>query len=222
MPTDYYLVLGVNRDASEAAIKKAYRRIAKKYHPDGHGTDISSEKFRQATEAYETLTDSEKRRKYDDKLKKLKSSKKPGAPSSPCRRRPDIIDTSFSHPDLFSEKFRPRSGAEEECSGLHARNLFIEAVLSPREAEIGVILPLAIPVNEVCFNCRGTGIGPGLFCPVCGGTGMIHGTRRFSVNIPPKIRHGTRFSISLENIGLMNVNLNVIVRIEQYYIDDVW
>lgn len=225
MPIDYYIVLGVNRGANLNKIKKAYREVAKQYHPDSRHASQSSEKFREITEAYETLSDTEKRRKYDHKL-----AQKEASPSSrhfretPARRPSpvhDPIDSLFSRTDDFFDGFVP-GFFEKQRFRPPEKDLFIEAILTPSEARHGGLFPMTVPVIELCPGCRGTGFSDIFLCPVCGGNRRVCGEREFSLSIPPNTRHGTRVALSLADIGLNNVNLHILIHIDPLMEDDAW
>ena len=103
MPKDYYIVLGVGRDANLNKIKKAYRRVAKKYHPDIRRSQESAEKFHEIREAYETLGDEAKRRRYDEELTRQGSEIR-------ITRVPEVIESRRS---LFDEMDRFFSRTDE-------------------------------------------------------------------------------------------------------------
>jgi DnaJ-class molecular chaperone len=224
MAIDYYVVLGVSRGANLNKIKQAYRKIAKQFHPDGAGRAPSSEKFREITEAYETLRDTEKRRAHDSALEKQAPSA-PAVPSPEDIRRQQHaygrINPLFSATDEFFGGWVPGFIARQGVSP-PAKDLYIEAVLTPAEARHGGLFPMTVPVVENCPRCSQTGRWGDFFCPVCGGSGRISGEREFSLSIPPNIRHGTRVRLSLEDIGLKNVNLHILVSVESAGPEDPW
>ncbi len=214
MPKDYYLVLGVSRRANLNKIKKAYRTVAKQYHPDMTHSAESTERFREIKEAYETLGDERKRRKYDEELTKQ---------GSPVRitKVPDIIqkktstfdsaDDFFSHVDDFFQGFVPGFFDRDVGRG---KDLYFEAILSPSEAAEGGLFPITVPVVEDCQRCSKTGSWEGFFCPACYGYRRIRAERAFSVSIPPHVKHGTEIRLSMEDIGLRDAWLNIFVYID--------
>jgi DnaJ-class molecular chaperone len=216
MPKDYYIVLGVGRGADLNKIKKAYRVIAKRVHPDASSSGEAHEHFLEVREAYETLVDEEKRRKYDEELarqgRKLRITRIPE--DMDARRRAAIqerergyslVDEFFSGlvPDVF-ERGREATG----------KDLYLEVVLSSKEAARGGLCPITVPVLEPCPRCRRTGLWEEFFCPECYGRGVIRAEREFSLSLPPRVAHGTRISLSTEDIGLRNVHLHVLVLVD--------
>jgi molecular chaperone DnaJ len=214
MPKDYYLVLGVSRRANLNKIKKAYRTVAKQYHPDMTHSPESTERFREIKEAYETLGDERKRRRYDEDLAKQ---------GSPIRitKIPDIIqrktsvfdsaDDSFSHVDDFFQGFVPGFFDRDVGRG---KDLYFEAILSPGEAAEGGLFPITVPVFEDCPRCSKTGFWEAFFCPACYGYGRIRAERTFSVSIPPHVKHGTEIRLSMEDIGLRDAWVNIVVYVD--------
>jgi molecular chaperone DnaJ len=172
---DYYEVLGVERQASEQAIKSAYRKLALQYHPDRNpdNTQASEEKFKELTEAYSVLADSEKRAAYDQ-------FGLAGVRSSGGGWNADFNASIFSDfEDIFGEFFgfggfgrqpgrrrRPARGAD----------LQYNLEISLEEAARGLETKIKIPRTDNCPVCRGTGSKPGSepsTCPTCGGRGQI-------------------------------------------------
>ena len=216
MPKDYYIVLGVGRGADLNKIKKAYRVIAKKYHPDASASDESHEKFLEIREAYETLVDEEKRRKYDEKLarqgRELKITRIPEEISSRRRAAIQEMERAYSFVDEFFSGFLP--GVFERGKATTGKDLYLEVILSPEEAARGGLFPVTVPVLEPCPRCRRTGLWEEFFCPMCHGRGVVRAERGFSLSIPPHVTHRTQISLSAEDIGLRGVNLHVLVLID--------
>lgn len=215
MPKDYYIVLGVSRGTDLGKIKNAYRAVAKQYHPDLSQNPRNTERFLQVKEAYETLGDDEKRRRYDEELAREGSDLR-------VRRVPEIIRKrrapfeelrSFSsRADDFFTGFLP-GFFDVEKGRIRAKDLYFEAILTPEEAASGGLYPLTVPVIEICPRCTGTGLWDHFFCPVCRGHGRVREERAFSLSIPPGVRHGSEITLSMEDIGLADTYLNIIVRI---------
>lgn len=176
---DYYEILGVPRNAGEEEIKKAYRQMALKHHPDRNpGDKEAEEKFKEASEAYEVLRDPEKRSLYDqfghDGLKGMGFRGFAGF---------EDIFSSFSDifDDFFGFGFGDRSGRRRA----HARrgaDLRYDLSISFRDAAFGKEKEIEIEKHEVCETCSGTGVKPGKskqICPSCGGKGQIAHTQGF-------------------------------------------
>ena len=167
---DYYQILSVSRTATAEEIKKAYRKLALKYHPDRNpGDREAEERFKEAAEAYEVLRDPEKRRLYDayghDGLKQSGFQGFTGF---------DDIFTTFN--DIFSDffgfsrrDFRTAWGPEP------GRDLRFDLTITLEEAVSGVKKEIEIERMETCSGCRGTGLRDGarpMVCRACGGTGQ--------------------------------------------------
>jgi len=218
MPKDYYIVLGVSRGADIDKIKKAYRRVAKKYHPDVARSKESAEKFREVRAAYETLADEERRRRYDQELAQRGSEIRISrVPEIIERRRSSLQDMErfFSRADEFFEGFLP-GFFDIEKGRIRDKDLYFEAILSPREAVEGGLFPITVPVIEPCPRCGRTGFWEDFFCPVCSGYGRVQSEREFSLSIPPHVRHGTEIRLSMEDIGMRDTHLHVRVLIDPY------
>ena len=172
---DYYEVLGVARDADEAAIKKAYRRLALKHHPDRNPGDKQAEEhFKEAAEAYAVLADAEKRARYD----RFGHAGVGGAASDPFAGNADVFAGfedilgsffGFSMGDLFGGG-RGRGGGSRRGSDLRY-DLEIDLL----EAAHGLDREIKVPRHEACEDCHGSGSKDGkrTTCRACGGRGQI-------------------------------------------------
>jgi molecular chaperone DnaJ len=167
---DYYQVLGVDRSASDAEIKKAFRRLARDLHPDVNAHDPEAEeKFKEAAEAYEVLSDRERRETYDRfGHEGLRSGGfEPGAGFAGFQ---DIFDAIFGGGDAF---FGRASGAGADIAAIV--ELELEDVLTDQEREV------SFEAVSVCERCRGNGAEPGTpieTCPKCGGSGQLQQVSR--------------------------------------------
>jgi len=222
MPRDYYVILGVSRGADQKKIQKAYRTIVKKFHPDATGTQESSERFLELKEAYETLADEERRKEYDKELKRRGS--KLGITKVPeiIEKRTslfDQMDDFFSSADEFYSGFLP--GFFHRGLG-RGKSLYLELILSPREASQGGLFPITVPVVEDCPRCNKAGLWEEFFCPVCRGYGRVRSKREFSLSVPPRVSHGTEIRLPMEEIGLRDVELHITVLIDKSCEDEEW
>ena len=225
MPKDYYIVLGISRGADLKRIKKAYRTVAKKYHPDATRSNESTKNFREISEAYETLSDEARRKKYDLELERQGSNIRITNVSEIIEKRRslfDEIENVFStSTDDFFEGFLPGL-FNFERSSIRTKDLYYEAILSSREAERGGLFPITVPLFVLCPRCRKSGFWEDFFCPLCLGYGRISSEKEFSLSIPPHVKHGTKIKISLEDIGLKDIYLNIVVLIDPLLQEDDW
>jgi DnaJ-class molecular chaperone len=199
---DYYQILGVSRTATADEIKKAYRKLARKYHPDVNpGDQTAEDKFKELNEAHEVLSDPEKRQRYDQ----LGPNWQAGADFTPppgWQREPmepggfgDLFGggrgaDGFS--DFFESLFGgfrgPRAGP-----GFAMRGADVEAdlALSLEDIYRSATRHLTIPAAERCTSCGGTGTQDGRRCPTCHGTGVVRRPKSLAVHIPMGVRDGS-------------------------------
>lgn len=179
---DYYNILGIDRNASDQDIKKAYRRLAQKYHPDKNKGDKEAEnKFKEANEAYETLSDKQKRSYYDQ----FGSAEgMPGGASgfSGFQGQEDF-DFGGGFADIFESFFGGGvSGTKTRKKGpLRGEDIATSIKITFEESYRGTDRELEITKAETCDNCKGTGAEPGsqiINCKTCNGTGVIRQVRQ--------------------------------------------
>jgi len=166
---DYYDVLGVKRNASEEEIKKAYRRLARQYHPDVNKANDAEARFKEINEAYEVLSDREKRERYD-RFGHLgtQGGFQPGGGFAGFGGIEDIFEDFFG--------FGARSRAHARQTPQRGADLRYNLSISFEEAAFGVEKELEIPRWEVCPTCNGSGASPGtspIRCPQCNGMGEV-------------------------------------------------
>jgi molecular chaperone DnaJ len=170
---DYYEVLGVPRDATDEQIKKAFRRLAFEYHPDRNREDGAEEKFKEVNEAYEVLSDANKRAAYD-------RFGHGGADGLFGRGFEGFDFGSFGgFGDIF-EAFFGGAGTSRQTSRDGA-DLRCKAAISFEEAALGCEKEIELTRTEVCATCHGTGSNPGSQpkrCPGCDGTGSVRRVQR--------------------------------------------
>lgn len=174
---DYYEVLGVDKNADDAALKKAYRALAKKYHPDMNPGDKEAEKkFKEASEAYAVLSDPEKRRQYDQFGHAAFDG---GAGGAGGFGGFDFNGADFGDifGDIFGDLFGGRRGSAGARSGpMKGANLRTSVRITFEEAVFGTEKEIELTVKEECKTCHGTGTKPGTSpetCPKCGGKGQV-------------------------------------------------
>jgi molecular chaperone DnaJ len=180
---DYYKTLGVDRKASAEEIKKAYRRLARKYHPDTNKDPQAESRFKDIQEAYDVLSDPDKRKAYD-RGGSIFAGANPFGGGGPA---PDF--GSFS--DILSGIFTggsPGRGTRTRPQAERGRDLETEVSLSFGQAMKGAQVPVAVTTHAACPTCRGTGAEPGtspMVCPVCQGRGVeSEGQGLFSITRP--------------------------------------
>jgi DnaJ-class molecular chaperone len=224
MTSDFYIVLGISRNADAKKIKQAYRKIVKQYHPDTAELARDPEKFREIQEAYETLGDEKKRRKYDTKLTKIEKPSSRSHMEINTSRRPSVLDEMdpyYSFTDEFFEGFLPGFFIKNRFQS-PVKDMYLEAILSPREAREGGMFPITIPIIKPCPQCQPPALWDRFFCPACNGYGKIQSYREFSLSIPPNINDGTEISISLEDTGLKYIRLYIHVVVDPHRADEEW
>ncbi|MFC2066550.1 DnaJ C-terminal domain-containing protein [Chloroflexota bacterium] len=205
---DYYGKLEVNRNASDKDIKQAYRRLARKYHPDVNPGDKSAEaKFKQINEAYEVLSDKETRRKYDqfgDQWQHADQFAQASRQQAPRWDFPrgggrttyhssggglDGLDSLFDEllrGGTSSRRTQPRRGRDMESP--------VEVTLE--EAYHGTNRTISLQVEELCTSCQGSGRIQNMLCSVCRGSGAVTRVKRIEVKIPPGVNNGSRVRIA--------------------------
>jgi molecular chaperone DnaJ len=173
---DYYEVLGVERDASDDDLKKAYRRLAMKYHPDRNPDDPEGEeKFKEASEAYEILTDAEKRQAYNQFGHAGVDPSQGGGPG---------FEGNFGDifGDVFGDIFGGGRGGGRSNGVARGSDLRYNMQLDLEQAVTGDTIEVRIPVLAGCEDCDSTGAAPGTTpsnCPDCNGAGQIRVSQGF-------------------------------------------
>jgi molecular chaperone DnaJ len=174
---DYYEVLGVDKNADDAAIKKAYRTLAKKYHPDMHPGDAEAEKkFKEASEAYAVLSDPEKKRQYDQFGHAAFDGGMGGGGF-------DFSGADFGDifGDIFGDLFGGRSSRSQSNGPMKGANLRTSVRITFEEAVFGCKKEIELTVKETCKTCNGSGAKPGTSpetCSKCGGKGQVMFTQQ--------------------------------------------
>ncbi len=173
---DYYEVLGVGKDADDAAIKKAYRVLAKKYHPDMNPGDTEAEKkFKEASEAYAILSDPEKRRQYDQ-FGHSAFEGGAGGPGGFGGFDFNSADFSDIFGDIFGDLFGGGRRGGRSNGPMKGANIRKSIRISFEEAVFGCDKELEVVLKDPCTACNGTGAKPGTSpetCPKCGGKGQV-------------------------------------------------
>lgn len=175
---DYYEVLGVDRNADDAALKKAYRALAKKYHPDMNPGDMEAEKkFKEASEAYAVLSDAEKRRQYDQFGHAAFEGGAGGAGGGFGGFDFSGADFGDIFGDIFGDLFGGgRRGGRAGNGPMQGANIRKGVRITFEEAVFGCEKELEVVIKDPCTTCNGTGAKPGTSpetCQKCGGKGQV-------------------------------------------------
>lgn len=222
---DYYEVIGVPRGASAKDIKKAYRKLALKWHPDQHvgdGADEAERRFKGISEAYEVLSDPEKRARYDRFGENWEHGQEfqPGGPSGQGgsagqggeghSMSREEFEAAFGGGGGFSDFFRDTFGDQVRRDfggqpGSHARYQHRGAdVRAELHLPIGVALQggkrgFTVPTRQSCPACGGVGFLKEHVCPSCGGVGAVRRNREIDLRIPEELRDG--MTLRLKGLG---------------------
>ncbi|HPQ80670.1 MAG TPA: molecular chaperone DnaJ [bacterium] len=183
---DYYEVLGVAREVSEEEIKKAYRKLALKYHPDRNSEPDAEERFKEASEAYEVLCDPSRRQIYD-------AYGHSGLEGSGFHGFTDVNDIFSSMGDIFEEFFGGMGGfgmgqRRSSRRGRPGRDLRQDITISFMDAATGSEREVSITKQATCENCAGSGLAPGTKrspCIACAGSGQVTQRQGFFVLSSP-------------------------------------
>jgi molecular chaperone DnaJ len=184
---DYYDVLGVSPDAGADEIKRAYRQLARRYHPDISGEDRGGA-FIELARAYEVLRDPLRRRRYDRGL--LQQGRPRG--DSGGEWFSDEIAIDFPSVSSVLDRMRDAFFSAELPVSLSA-----QLVLTAREAWAGTSIPLDVPLRHTCPRCGGRGESWTDWCAACGGLGEVTAAHSVRVEVPAGVREGARFRFSI-------------------------
>ncbi|MBV8221499.1 MAG: DnaJ domain-containing protein, partial [Solirubrobacterales bacterium] len=177
---DYYEVLGVTRDADEAMIKKAFRRLARELHPDVNRHDPNAEeKFKEAAEAYEVLSDSDRRATYDRYGREGLRSGGWAPNTEAFGSVSDLFEAFFGGGGAFGDLFG--MGGGRSMGPVQGGDVAVTAEIELAEAAAGAKVEVSYEAVEVCEHCRGNGAEPGTpieTCSRCQGTGQLQAVTR--------------------------------------------
>ncbi|MFL5760462.1 MAG: DnaJ C-terminal domain-containing protein [Thermomicrobiales bacterium] len=221
---DYYKTLGVESSADEKAIRAAYRKLARKHHPDvNRGEKASEEKFREVNEAYEVLSDPEKRKMYDrygadwQRYREAGFTGNESYPSSGGARPADFgqwftgqsdggfrVEFDQGEPGGFSDFFQTLFGSGRRAAGgftsrrqrRRGEDVELKVDVTFEEALRGTARRFEVKTPEVCGTCGGTGLARGTTCPTCDGTGMVERSKSIEVKIPAGVQTGSKIRVA--------------------------
>ncbi len=203
---DYYETLGISRDATEKDIKAAYRKMARKWHPDLHPASEKikvENKFKRINEAYEVLKDPDKRSSYDQLGSRWRDGQDfQASPDMKGGRYYTSGDFGSDHGGGFSDFFDMMFGGAAAGRGstrgtrkVKGEDLESEIQLSIEEAYRGTVKSLRVSGSKVCAECGGSAMVGGGFCPRCGGTGTVAEEKTLEVKVPAGVQEGSRIRL---------------------------
>ncbi len=204
MAKDYYDILGVSRSASDKEVRQAYRKLARKHHPDVNPGDKQAEgRFKQINRAYEVLSDAEKRKRYDhygeqwEQAEAFEQARGAGGASGAWYSQSFDLGDVFGRgggeaPGGIFESFFGRRGPTR------GQNVEYAAEVTLEEAFRGTTRTLELQSEGPCDTCGGSGQIAGAVCHVCQGTGVLLKPKRIEVKIPPGVGQGSRVRIAGE------------------------
>ena len=199
---NYYQILGISKDATQKDIKKAYRHLARKYHPDLNPGDKSAEdRFKNINEAYEILSDTEKRQKYDsfgDQWQYAEQfaksgQRRTGKNTGEARTVFEFGDLGDVFGDLFGNVGSKSGGGHYPRHGLdieHSVDVTLE------EAYHGCKRIIQLRGEKLCVACGGAGKIGNRMCTICHGSGEVVDLKRLEVKIPPGVKDGSRIRMA--------------------------
>jgi curved DNA-binding protein len=221
---DYYEILGVSRTASEAEIKKAFRKLAREFHPDvAKDKKRAEEKFKEINEAYEVLGDPTKRKKYDELGPNWSSggdfrpppnwgSFNTGRGQGARGAGPEAYEFEFGgtgFSDFFEQLFGskgprgaggfghpPGAGAAQDFAAEPGRHIEGDIMVTLEEAMRGSVRSVSVRRPAPCEHCGGTGQRARHVCNVCGGTGRVEKTETYQVKIPAGVSEGQKLKVA--------------------------
>ncbi len=200
---DYYDVLGVSPGAGADEIKRAYRQLARRYHPDISGDDRGGA-FLEISRAYEVLNDPARRQSYDHALRWRDGGTSPGR----AEWFKDEIAIDFPSVASVLDGMRSSFFGDAPAVGLSA-----EIVLTAQEAFWGTTVPLDVPLRRTCTRCGGRGETWQEWCASCDGGGNVASTHELKLRVPAGVREGATFRFSIMPPGAPNTVVEVRVSI---------
>ncbi len=203
-----YEVLGVPRSAPEKDVRSAYRKLARKYHPDVTPNDKAAEaRFKEVTAAFEILSDGDKRKKYDkygdrwEYADQIEEAQKRQSAGGWARHGPDGSTLGAESGDLgsiFESLFRGASGRRGQPLNRRGQDVETPVEVSLEEAFHGTARTLQLQSAESCRTCGGQGEVAGAICHTCDGAGQVVRPRRLEVRVPAGVKTGSRVRVAGE------------------------
>lgn len=206
MAKNFYEVLGVARGATEKEIRSAYRKLARKHHPDVNPNDRASEsRFKEVNNAYDVLSDAEKRKKYDkhgdrwEMADQIEEQQKRQSAGSWARNGGPQVDASGDFGSIFDNIFRrERGGPRAQPANRRGQDIETPVEVSLEEAFHGTTRVLTLQASEGCRVCGGAGDVAGATCHNCQGMGQLVKPKRLEVKVPAGVKTGSRVRVAGE------------------------
>lgn len=219
---DYYKILGINSSASKDEVKKAYRKLARKYHPDVNtGNKLFEEKFKEIGEAYAVLADDDRRKKFDLLNGYTERYKQPGPPPNTVKQQAKSAYTQTSKPkepqkeqsgpafsDIFEGIFKKaqqtqtqkkqEEPAKKTLPPQRGDDITVDVSISITEAHNGAERKINVLHTQVCGACKGKKFINGSKCRLCEGTGQISEHKKITVKVPPNVKEGSKVRVPKE------------------------
>ncbi len=229
---NYYEILEVSTGSTIIEIKSAYRKLARKYHPDINKSPEAIEIFKEITKAYEILSDEKERRNYDilngifkEEVKEEKeqpnvntNNSTASKPKKPQKQSQNNKPDFFKAFKIWSAKLKKNKRTKELHKPKKGENITTEVVITPDEVITGSKRIINIRTTKQCPKCNGHRFANGDKCPQCNGTGMITEAKKITVSIPKGVRHGAKLRLKGEGASGINGGANgdvfLIIRIE--------
>lgn len=216
---NYYKILGIEQNADKKAMKKAYRQLARKFHPDiNPGNRLYEDKFKEIGEAYSILIDDKKRLQYDilkgfirtksssEQAKKQASkaySEKKGKPDFKPKKTENNWENFFNKFTKSDKKQKPAYKEPPKSEVKKGEDLTTEVILTITEAHNGTVRKVNILRTDLCPKCNGKKMINSKACGNCSGKGEVSSHKKLNVKIPARVKHGSKIRITGEgNKGL--------------------
>jgi DnaJ-class molecular chaperone len=222
-PKNYYEILGLPRSANDRQIDTAYRALAMKYHPDtSHGQSNSAPAFREITEAFDVLSNPEKRRRYDRLIRNAKANSGGGLTirvpvfhghsqsAQDAENSADVWRRLFGlHQQVIDDFFGGRTFESRSPT----KRVQCELPVTPEEARQGATVPIKLTTRQQCVRCAGKGTVDGQNCNECDGNGFISRRESLAVALPRGITDGTLLQFERQSDS-EHYHVEVFVRVQ--------
>ncbi len=207
MPKNFYETLGVPRTAGDKEVRSAYRKLARKHHPDVNPNDRAAEgRFKEINTAFEVLSDADKRKKYDkygdrwEHADQIEEAQKRQSAGAWARQGPNGgVESGGDFGSIFESIFRrERGGPRAQPATRRGQDIETPVEVSLEEAFHGTLRTLSLQSAEICRTCGGSGEVASAVCHTCEGMGQVVRPRRLEVKVPPGVKTGSRVRVAGE------------------------